>query len=71
MFLILFFMFCIFVFYVVYYVLFIFSRIVSPFVYSCLFSIFIQVYRTLPPGANPIAVNKYHIIYQYNTWCQA
>jgi len=36
--------------------------IVSPFVYICLYHIFVQVYRPLPPGANPIAVNKYHII---------
>jgi len=25
----------------------------------CLFSIFVLVYRPLPPGGNPIAVNKY------------
>ena len=36
--------------------------IVSPFVYSRLFHIFVQVYRPLPPGGNPIAVNKYHIV---------
>ena len=36
--------------------------IVSPFVYSCLYPIFVQVYRQLPPGGNPNAVNKYHII---------
>jgi len=36
--------------------------IVSPFVYSCLFPIFVQVYRPLPSGGNPIAVNKYRII---------
>ena len=29
-----------------------------------LFPTFIQVYWPLPPGGNPIAVNKYHIIYQ-------
>jgi len=28
----------------------------------CLFPIFVQVYWPLPPGGNPIAVNKYHII---------
>ena len=28
----------------------------------CLFPIFVQIYRPLPPGGNPIAVNKYHII---------
>jgi len=32
------------------------------FVYICLYNIFVHVYRPLPPGANPIAVNKYHII---------
>jgi hypothetical protein len=37
--------------------------IVSPFVYSSLFTIFVQVYRPLPPGGNPIAVNKCHISY--------
>jgi hypothetical protein len=35
--------------------------IVSPFTYSCLFPIFVQVYRPLSPDENPIAVNKYHI----------
>ena len=28
------------------------------FVYSCLLPIFAQVYRSLPPGGKPIAVNK-------------
>ena len=32
------------------------------FVYSWLVPIFVQVYWPLPPGGNPIAVNKYHII---------
>jgi hypothetical protein len=27
----------------------------------CLFPIFVQVYRPLPPGGNPVAINKYHI----------
>jgi hypothetical protein len=36
---------------------------VSPFVYSRLFHIFVQVYRPLPSGGNPAAINKYHIIY--------
>jgi len=36
--------------------------IVSPFVYSCLFPTFVQVYCPLPPGGNPLAVNKYHVI---------
>jgi hypothetical protein len=35
--------------------------IVSRFVYSCLFPIFVQVYRPLPPRRNPTAVNKCHI----------
>jgi hypothetical protein len=35
--------------------------IVSPFVYTCLFPIFVQIYRPLPPGGNPLAVNKYRI----------
>ena len=35
--------------------------IVSPSVYICLFPIFIQIYRPLPPGGNPVAVNKYHV----------
>ena len=37
--------------------------IVSPLVHSCLFSICVQFYRPLPPGGNPIAVNKYIIPY--------
>ena len=32
----------------------------SPFVFNCLFPIIVQVYSALPPGGNPIAVNKYH-----------
>ena len=36
--------------------------IVSLYVYSCLFPIFAQVFRPLPPGGKLIAVNKYHII---------
>jgi len=35
--------------------------IIFPCVYSCLFPLTVQVYRPLPPGGNPIAVNKYHI----------
>ena len=34
--------------------------LVSPFAYSCLFPIFVQIYRPLPPGRNPIALNKYY-----------
>ena len=37
--------------------------IVSPFVYSRLFPIFVQVHRQLPPGRTPVAVNKYHIFF--------
>jgi hypothetical protein len=50
------------VFYFVYSVFFCFFCIVSPFEYGCLFPIFVQVYRPLPPGGNPIAVCKYHTI---------
>jgi len=32
--------------------------IISPFLYICLFPIFVQVYRPLPQGENPMAVNK-------------
>lgn len=32
---------------------------VSPHVYSCLLSFCVQLYRTLPPGRNTTAVNKY------------
>ena len=35
---------------------------VSPFVYSCLFPTFLQVYRPLSLGGNPVALNKHHII---------
>jgi len=41
--------------------------IVSPSVYSYLFSVFVQVYRPLPLGRNQIAVNKYHIISEYKS----
>jgi hypothetical protein len=36
----------------------------KPHVFNCLFSICVQVYWPLPPGGNPIAINKfrYHII---------
>jgi len=43
--------------------------IVSPFVYSCLFPIFAQNSRPLPPGGNLIAVNKYHIVSQKTSPC--
>jgi hypothetical protein len=38
--------------------------IVPVFVYRCLFPTFVQVYRPLPLGGNPIAVIKYHIVSQ-------
>jgi len=44
--------------------------IVSPFAHSCLFPISAQVYRPLPPGGNPIAVNKYHIVYHLGEWAR-
>jgi hypothetical protein len=43
----------------------------------CLIPIFLQVYRTLPLGGNPVAVNKYHVtmschfmkrIHVFRTW---
>jgi hypothetical protein len=37
--------------------------IISPFVYGCLFNIFVHVYRPLPPGGNQTAINKYTISY--------
>jgi hypothetical protein len=37
--------------------------IVSPSVYSCLSPSNAPVYRPLPPGWNPIAINKFHISY--------
>jgi hypothetical protein len=40
---------------------------VSPSVYSCLFPIFVQVYRPLSPLGNPTAVNKYRIV-SYHTY---
>ena len=54
------FLFCTFVFYFAYSVFLDYLCIVSPFVYSCRFPSFVQVYRPLPPGGKPIAVNKYH-----------
>ena len=36
--------------------------IVSPFVYSRLLPIFVPVYPPLPPGGNPVLVNKYRIV---------
>ena len=57
------FFFCMFVFYFGY------SEFLSclvyffSFAYSCLFPIFVQVHRPLSSGGNPIAINKYHIIF--------
>jgi len=42
--------------------------IVYLFVYSCLFLIFVQLYRPLPLGGNPIAVNKYHVTFCLFVW---
>jgi hypothetical protein len=39
-----------------------FLCIVSPFVYRCLCPTFVQVYRPLPPGGNPITGSKHFII---------
>jgi hypothetical protein len=36
--------------------------IVSPYAYSYLYYICVQFYRPPPPGGNPVAVNKCHII---------
>jgi hypothetical protein len=36
--------------------------VVSRFVYICLSPFCVQVYRPLPLGGNPIAVNKSYII---------
>jgi len=49
-----------FVFYFVYSVFLYRFCTVSPFIYSFPFPIFIPVYRPLPTGGNPTAVNKYH-----------
>jgi len=56
------FLFCMSVFYFVYLCFCVVLFIVSPFLYSCLFHIFLQVYLPLPPGGHPIALSKYHII---------
>jgi hypothetical protein len=55
-------LYCVFVFCIVCSVLLYFLCIVSSFVYSCLSRIFVQVYQPLPPGGNPVAVNKYRIV---------
>ena len=44
--------------YSVFYIFYIVLCYVPPFV--CVFPIFVQVYRPLPPGGNPIAINKDH-----------
>ena len=56
------FLFCISVFHCVYSVFLYLLCIASPFAYICLFPLIVQFYRPLPPGGNPIAVNKYHTI---------
>jgi len=50
-----------FAFYFVFCAFILFGVLFLP-IYSCLFSICLQFYRTLPPCGNPVAVNKYHII---------
>ena len=40
------------------------------FVFSCLFPVSVQVYRPLPPGGNPTAFNKYHIICTKSDVCR-
>ena len=55
------FLFYIFVSYFVYSVfLYCFMYSISFCIYSCLFPIFVHVYRPLPPGGISTAVNKYH-----------
>jgi hypothetical protein len=41
--------------------------IFSPFLYICLFPTFVEVYRTVPLGGIPIAVNRYHILSHHET----
>jgi len=56
------FLICTFVFFILHILCFcIVLFIVSLFVYSCPFPIFVQVYRPLSPGENPMMLNKYHI----------
>jgi len=52
------FLFCMFAFYFAYSVFLYLLRIVSPFVYSCLFPICVQNDRPLRPSGNTIAVNR-------------
>jgi len=47
----------------VFYVFVLLSVLFLPHIYSCLLSFCVQLCRTLPPGGNTIAVNKYRIIY--------
>jgi hypothetical protein len=56
--------FCIFLCFVCFFIVF---CIVSPSVHSSMFAISVQVYRPLPPGGNPKAVNKYHTISNHIT----
>ena len=39
--------------------------IVSPYIHCCSLSFFVQVYASMPPGANPIPVNICHIVMKY------
>jgi hypothetical protein len=50
-------LFCIFILYFIYYVFLCRFRYCFSF-FCCLFPVFVQVYRPLPSGGNPIAVNK-------------
>ena len=52
------FLFCVFYVLVLFCVLFLLSFCLSP--------IFVQVYLPLPPGGNPLAVNKYDIYHIYH-----
>jgi hypothetical protein len=59
------FLICVFVFYIVYSV-FVLSCILFLLLYIAVsFLFFAQVYRPLPQGGNPTAVNKYHISMQH------
>lgn len=51
-------------FYFVCSVFFYFLCTVFPHVHNCLFCIFVQLYGKLPPGVNPNAVKKHHIMYK-------
>jgi hypothetical protein len=56
------FCFVFFYFYSAFFVLFFVLLCVLFLLLCCLFPIFVRVYRPLPPGGNPIAVNKYNVM---------